>query len=78
MWVSLPAFLDLAGTFMTYFALVQIQASIYSMVKGLIIVYSALLTYIILKRNQMFHHYIGISLVVLGVFLVGLTAYFDE
>ncbi len=49
--VALPAFLDMTGSFLVFFGLTQIQASIYQMIKGSIVVYTALLTYVIFKRS---------------------------
>ena len=48
------------------------------MMKGFIVVVTAVLTYIFLKRKQLYHHYIGIFLVVSGVFTVGTTVYFNS
>lgn len=78
LWTAIPAFLDMTGSFLVFYGLTLIQASIYLMIKGSVVVYSAVLTYLIFKRNQLYFQYLGIITVVIGVFLVGTTSYFRE
>ena len=56
---------------LTYVALVMVPASVYQMTKGFIVVIVALLSIIFLKRKQYRHHWTGLFMIILGVFLVG-------
>ncbi|CDW79995.1 transmembrane protein c2orf18-like [Stylonychia lemnae] len=73
---AIPASTDTIASFMVFFGLTQIQASVYQMMKGFIVVVTAILSVVFLKRQQYYHHFIGIFLVVLGVGTVGFSAYF--
>ena len=48
------------------------------MLSGTNIVYSALLTVFYLKKNLYRHHYLAITMIVLGVIIVGLNCIFYD
>ena len=54
-----------------YVALTECAASVYQMMRGIIVVITALLSVFILKRKQYSHHWISIAMIVAGVVLVG-------
>lgn len=72
--LAIPASCDVCGSTLTYVALVMVPASVYQMTKGFIVVIVALFSVIFLKRKQYRHHWTGVLLIVLGVFLVGLVS----
>jgi hypothetical protein len=57
-----------------FVALVLTTASVYQMLRGLIVVITAIMSVTILKRKLYRHHYVGVTLVFMGVFLVGLAS----
>ena len=59
-------------------ATLMIPASTVQMLSGTSIVYSAILTVIYLKKKLYKHHFLGITLILLGVFLVGLACFLDH
>ena len=45
------------------------------MMRGILVAVTAALSIVYLKRQQFSHHYIGIFLVISGVFIVGTTSH---
>eukprot|EP00347_Sterkiella_histriomuscorum_P020802 403336406 len=74
---SIPAFTDLAASFLVFFGLTQVQASVYQIMKAFIVVYTSILSYMFLRRKQQYYHFIGIFMVVTGVVIVGVQAYYE-
>jgi len=70
---ALPTCCDLTASTLGNIALLWIDASIWQMMRGSIIIFSAILSLIFLKRKLKAHHWIGILIVVVGLFLVGLA-----
>ena len=71
---AIPAFFDTCSSTLNFVALVLTTASIYQMIRGLIVVITALFSVTILKRKLFRHHWLGVILVFLGVFVVGLSS----
>ena len=48
------------------------------MIRGSIVLITSLLSVIFLKRKLKFHHYVGLVLVLTGVFIVGITCWLKD
>jgi len=71
MWLALPATCDVCGSTLMFVALTMVAPSVYQMMRGLIVVITALLSIIFLGRKQYRHHWTGVVLIITGVFIVG-------
>ena len=72
--LAIPASCDVCGSTLMFVALVMVPPSVYQMMRGLIVVITALMSIIFLKRKQYRHHWTGIVLIITGVFLVGFVS----
>ena len=54
-----------------FVGLTQCAASVYQMMRGAIVLITALMSVLFLKRKQYFHHLVALFLIVSGVALVG-------
>ena len=70
----LPACCDVGGTTLSGIGLLFTSASVFQMLRGSIIVFTALLSVIFLKRKLWGYHYLGLLLTITGVTLVGLSS----
>jgi drug/metabolite transporter (DMT)-like permease len=70
----LPACCDLGGTTLSGIGLLYTSASVFQMLRGSIIFFTAVLSVIFLGRKLKWFHYIGASLTVIGITLVGLSS----
>ncbi|XP_054265967.1 solute carrier family 35 member F6-like [Macrosteles quadrilineatus] len=66
-----PALCDMVATSLMYIGLNLTHASSFQMLRGSVIVFVALLSMAFLERQLVWKHWTGISLIVLGLFLVG-------
>lgn len=71
LWMAIPASCDVCGSTLMFVALTMVSPSVYQMMRGLIVVITALLSIIFLGRKQYRHHWTGIVLIITGVFIVG-------
>ncbi|KAF4666519.1 hypothetical protein FOL47_004059 [Perkinsus chesapeaki] len=71
LYVAFPACLDMAGTTVSYVGLLYNSASVFTMMRGSIIVFSALLSMVFLHRKMNKQNWLGIFLCVVAVTLVG-------
>jgi len=69
--VALPAMFDICGSSLMFVALTMCAASVYQMMRGVIVVITAFMAMFFLGRTQYAHHWTSLSLIVFGVFLVG-------
>ncbi len=69
--VSLPAVLDLISSGLNFMGLLCISASVWQMLRGSMIVFSALLSILFLGRRMLPFHWLGICLCVCGITCVG-------
>jgi drug/metabolite transporter (DMT)-like permease len=69
--LAIPASCDVCGTTLMFVALIMVPASVYQMMRGLIVPITALMSVVFLKKKQYRHHLVGIILIITGVFLVG-------
>eukprot|EP01027_Heterolobosea_sp_BB2_P014025 GEZU01020184.1.p1 GENE.GEZU01020184.1~~GEZU01020184.1.p1 ORF type:complete len:383 (-),score=161.30 GEZU01020184.1:83-1231(-) len=70
----LPAMCDLSGTTIMNYGLMMTYASVYQMLRGMLVVFTAIFSVIFLKRRLMWRHWFGILFVVAGTALVGLSS----
>jgi len=55
-------------------ALTMTAASVYQMMRGAIVIITALMALIFLKKKQYSHHWASLITIFIGVFLVGLSS----
>lgn len=72
--LAIPATCDFCGSSLMFIALTQCAASVYQMMRGIIVVITALLAVIFLGRKQYRHHWTSLFMIVLGVVIVGWVA----
>jgi drug/metabolite transporter (DMT)-like permease len=70
----LPALCDFFGSTIMTIGLGLIASSVYQMLRGSLILFTTLLSYIFLKTRFARHNYYGIFLVVFGLTLVGISS----
>lgn len=74
-WVFIfPTICDLAGTTFGGIGLLYTSASVWQMFRGSIIVFSAILSMIFLKRKLQLHNWVGMLILVGGLIMVGLSS----
>jgi len=71
----IPTILDFLAQTCQMFALGNLPASVFAMFRGGSILTTALLSKILFKRVFHRHHFIGMFLIVVGIFLVGYASY---
>lgn len=69
--IAFPAMFDICGSSLMFVALTMCAASVYQMMRGVIVVITALMAMYFLGRRQYAHHWSSLSLIVFGVFIVG-------
>lgn len=69
--LAIPATCDFMGSSLMFVALTMVPAAVYQMMRGIIVVITALLAVIFLGRKQYRHHWTSLAIIVLGVFQVG-------
>lgn len=72
--LAIPAAFDIVGSSLMNVALTLIPASVYQMLRGMIIIVTAVMSIIFLKRKLFRHHWTSIGLIFSGVALVGVAA----
>lgn len=72
--IAIPAVFDITGSSLMFIALTMCAASVYQMMRGIIVVITAGMAVAFLGRNQYAHHWISIFTIVAGIFLVGVVS----
>jgi drug/metabolite transporter (DMT)-like permease len=72
--LAIPAAFDICASTLMNIALTMVAASVYQMLRGTIIIITALMSIIFLKRKLYRHHWSSIACIFIGVFMVGLAA----
>ncbi|CAG8474364.1 1403_t:CDS:2 [Ambispora leptoticha] len=70
----LPTMADILGTTLMNVGLIYTSASVYQMLRGAVVIFTAAFSIIFLKRTLYAFHWASIFLVVLGVTIVGLSS----
>ena len=75
LWLlALPSSFDIIETSFKNVTLVLISASVTQMLRSSVVVFTAFLALIFLKKILYRHHYSSLSAIILGIFLVGLSS----
>lgn len=74
MLIAIPAMCDVVASTLMFIALTLVDASVYQMMRGLIVFITALFSIIFLKRILYRHHYTALVLIVGGIALVGVAS----
>jgi hypothetical protein len=69
-----PAVLDLLQSLICFVGFLFVASSIYQMTRGSVIIFSAILSKVMLKRKLQATHYTSIAIVVCAITLVGIAA----
>jgi len=73
LYVGVPAAFDMLSTGLTFWGLTFIPPSIFQMLRGSCLVFTALFSIVILKRRIRLFHWAGIGVVTVSLALVGLS-----
>mmetsp|Transcript_30762 Transcript_30762/g.73912 ORF Transcript_30762/g.73912 Transcript_30762/m.73912 type:complete len:388 (-) Transcript_30762:352-1515(-) len=73
-----PAFLDMAGTSVMYLGLTMTYASVFQMLRGSVVVFTGMLSVVVLRRTLLPFHWVGMLLVTAGAAVVGVSALQDD
>jgi len=71
---ALPAMCDMTGSTLMYIGLLLTYPSVYQMLRGMIVVFTGIFSYLFLGRKLRPYHIIGMLLIIIGTFLVGLAS----
>jgi len=74
----IPTICDIVASVSSMIGLSIISPSIWQMLRGARILFSTLLSILFLKRHVHIHNWIGISIVFMGLVIVGLSQYFSD
>jgi drug/metabolite transporter (DMT)-like permease len=76
--IAIPAACDFITSTLAFFALSFMPASIYSMIRGSNVLVTTIFSVIFLKRILYRQHFLGLGLLLLGTFIVGLVTVLNE
>ncbi|XP_059140313.1 solute carrier family 35 member F6-like [Physella acuta] len=78
-WILLvPTCCDLLGTSLAGIGLIYVDASVWQMLRGAIIIFAGILSKFFLKRKLKPIHWLGMSVVMVGLILVGCSSVFKN
>ena len=72
--LAIPAACDTIGSTLMNIALTMVPASIYQMMRGIVVIITAGMARIFLSKKQYPHHITSLLVLFLGIFLVGLSS----
>jgi len=73
--LAIPASFDVIGSTLMNIALTLINASIYQMLRGMLVIVTAFMSIIFLKAKLYRHHWTSLTVLFIGVFMVGLSSF---
>lgn len=76
--LAIPASCDICGSTLMFVALTQCAASVYQMMRGIIVVITAGMSVLFLGGKQYAHHWVSLVMIVLGVAIVGIVSVMDS
>lgn len=71
---AIPSMCDMTGSTLMYIGLVLTYPSVYQMLRGMIVVFTGLFSWLFLKRVLHPHHFLGMGAIIVGTLLVGLSS----
>jgi drug/metabolite transporter (DMT)-like permease len=71
--LAIPATCDICGSTLMFIALTQCAASVYQMMRGVIVIITALMSIAFLGKKQYAHHWLSLFSIITGVAIVGLV-----
>ncbi|KAK6183553.1 hypothetical protein SNE40_011011 [Patella caerulea] len=78
-WIFLiPTVCDLVGTSLAGIGLIYVDASVWQMLRGSIIIFAGILSKVFLKRKLVLKHWAGMLTVMVGLVLVGCSSVFKS
>ncbi|KAK3781244.1 hypothetical protein RRG08_065975 [Elysia crispata] len=78
-WILLiPTLCDLIGTSLAGIGLIYVDASVWQMLRGAIIIFAGILSKVFLKRRLKYLHWLGMFVVMIGLVLVGCSSVFKN
>jgi drug/metabolite transporter (DMT)-like permease len=72
--LAIPGTCDFFGSTIMFFSLLMVPASVYQMLRGAIVIITAVLAVIFLKKKQYRHHLTSLFVIFLGLFFVGVSS----
>ena len=76
--LAIPACFDIIASTMMNIALTLINASIYQMLRGMLVIVTAFMSIIFLKAKLYRHHWTSLAVLFIGVFMVGLSSFLSS
>ncbi len=73
MLFGIPAIFDVLASIFQMIALTMVAASVFQMMRSVVIIITALLSCLFLKRKFFLHHLIGLLIIFFGILTVGLA-----
>ncbi|GFO15881.1 solute carrier family 35 member f6-like [Plakobranchus ocellatus] len=78
-WILfIPTLCDLIGTSLAGIGLIYVDASVWQMLRGAIIIFAGILSRVFLKRRLRYIHWLGMFVVMIGLVLVGCSSVFKN
>lgn len=76
--LAIPACFDVIASTLMNIALTLINASIYQMLRGMLVIVTAFMSIIFLKASSYRHHWTSLTVLFIGVFMVGLSSFLSS
>jgi len=73
-WLAIPGSCDFFGSTIMFVSLLMVPASVYQMLRGAIVIITAVLAVIFLKKKQYRHHITSLFVIFAGLALVGVSS----
>merc|ERR1719499_59611 len=73
-YIMVPAVFDLFATTLAGTGLLWVDASVYQMLRGSLMIFSAMLSIVFLKKRLKGFHYLGLTITTIAVCIVGLAS----
>lgn len=71
---ALPAMCDMTGSTLMYIGLLLTYPSVYQMLRGMIVVFTGIFSFLFLGTRLRAYHIVGMIFIIVGTFLVGLSS----
>lgn len=73
-WLAIPGSCDFFGSTTMFFSLLMVDASVYQMLRGSIVIITAGFAMCFLKKKQYRHHFTSLFVIFMGLLLVGVSS----